>query len=500
MGELELASGSVDLESAGGEVRLEASASVTAPGAGGGSRVSASGTFEPWTDTTAFDLEARVTRTSGFWSGVSAVLTGRGSGASPRSSTGDWRLTIPNQVLNGAPLEGRLDLRSEEGKGPWDLDFRYATGRATAAGSFDLAGDADPATGSTFSVVADHLRLDSLDVAGLLGDTVPSDVTGRITASARGPLAPLPELSMEMAFDRASWGGFQLPPGSGSASSSGESARLSFTGDGSGGFIDLLVALEELASVPRVEIRRGRFSRLNVLALTGAGPATDLSGELDGRYRGRTLVDGSGAVGLRLDSSSVASLGIGSGTAVVTLSEGTLDTEATVVLPEGRVVSNATALLASDGWSRIDLHRLDFRGVDVAALGGMATARSRLSGTVTGGASRDEAGGLTADARLSLDPSAFNDVAIEAGRGEAHLSEGRVTGDLSLDLDGGRIIGSGTADLEGSEEGNARVDVDFDLPELGRLVSLPIPAAAVGTARAQRGGGPGDPTSWAVQG
>ena len=274
LGELDLASGSVDLESAGGEVRLEASASVAAPGAGGGSRVSASGTFEPWTDTTAFDLEARVTRTSGFWSGVTAVLTGRGRGASPRSSTGDWRLTIPNQVLNGAALEGRLDLRSEEGKGPWDLDFRYATGRATAAGSFDLAGDADPATESTFSVVADHLRLDSLDVAGLLGDTVPSDVSGRITASAQGPLVPLPELSMEMVFDRASWGGFQLPPGRGSASSSGESALLSFTGDGRGGFIDLLVALEELASVPRARDPAGPL-------LPSERPGTDRCGPSD---------------------------------------------------------------------------------------------------------------------------------------------------------------------------------------------------------------------------
>ena len=320
-----------------------------------------------------------------------------------------------------------------------------ANGRLTLPeGQLSAAGSLQRDESEAFAL--DRLQLEAVDLAALAGDPTGSRVSGTVQASGRGYSAEPLRLNASATLSDSHYGPHRL---------SSLSARGTLT-DGTlnaqtdlvlnDGSWSLAVTGQPLAAPLTLRLTEGRFRDVDIGPfLQDTTQSSDLNGSFQGQLAGTTPAALRLTAAMTLDSSRVNRQTIDDGTLQLRLRDGSLTTDGTVTLPEGR----ATWAAAARPFDAVPSYQLTdgtFDALDVGALAGLSGVRTALSGQLTAEGRGVAPSSLSLDADLRLRPSTLNDASLSRGQLSMGVAEGNATADGTLSLAGGTVRLSGRVD------------------------------------------------------
>ncbi len=351
----------------------------------------------------------------------------------------DGRLMLRPSRLNRAALDGgRLTIHLRGDTLRFALEAELAGGRLQGRGRW--------AGASTPSYEVQSFVLEQIDVAALLGDTLPSVVSGRLRLRGSGMAPEAMRLEAALELDSLVYGPYRLAPVRLPVRMDrGRLTAMPELGLGKGRMAFRLRG-RPMARRPRWQIDRGRLERVNLAAVM-PGWSSRLNGSFEGFYRGAALADAEAEISLQLADSRINAQTLEAATLVATLRRGLLTLAARASWPDGvlQLDARADSLAATPVYT---VERLVFRGVDLAAWIGQPQPRTRLNGVLTLHGRGTEPRTMQFAARLRLDASRVNDrpvsgqfrVAAVAGRwqlgGQMGVADGQARFAARLLLDG----------------------------------------------------------------
>ncbi len=432
---------------------------------GEGIRAELSGTARPLDSIPAYDLSGPVEATipgdsvaRGRAEG-SVSLRGRGTAPATASARVELRLSV---------LEvGRARADSAYLEAALDSGRAVVRIRAGDGGTGVLRANADASVTAPFTFELRDMVAENLDVAAMLGDSVPSRLDARL--HGRGRLDSTDELEFEIdgRMD-GRFGPVQLDTaildGSLREGRLAGSVRLL----SSAGRLSMDLEGRPLDSVPTLQIHHLTFDSLQLAALTAdtSGTlSTRLSGTGEGHVRGFSPKAMEVAAELTLDSSRVGNQSLSGGSGKVEMSVGRM----TVSLDLAEADSGGVRLRASarpfEARPEVDVDTLALRGVHVGAW--FPTLVPGWLGPLTGAASGRVAGrdlaSMVGEVTVRLDSTTLAGRPVRQGGLEARIAEGRLTAESRLSQAGAQATLHATASLADSVPSytlTARVQTD----------------------------------------
>lgn len=308
----------------------------------------------------------------------------------------DGQLTLQPSRLNRAVIEeGRLAVQVHGDTLRLDLNAQLAGGRIRGRGQ--LHRSAIP------SYEVPDLLLEQIDVAALLGDTLPSMVSGRFRLRGKGTALETLHLEAALELDSLLYGPYRLAP-----------VRVPVQMDHGWLTATPEIGLETgrvvfrlrgrpLLRRPYWQIDQGRLERVNLKAITPAWTSL-LNGTFEGFFQGATLDDAEARMVLSLQDSRLNAQALDAALLEATLRRRLLTLRVQANWPEGflQLSARADSLTARPVYA---VERLVFRGVDLAAWTGSSRPRTRLNGMLTLHGQGTDPRAMQLTARFRLDAS-----------------------------------------------------------------------------------------------
>lgn len=484
---------SIGLEStwAAGEATIEFRA------AGDGLRADLSGQARPMDDVPSFDLGGPISvklplsseppdsveppRDSATPTRLAGSVSIRGSGISPDSASASLEMTLSTVTIGPADFgSARLVAQLDSGRIVARLDAEDATdGTLTADGTVVLG---TPTTFRLSDVVARDL-----DVAGLIGDTVPSRLNAQVTGSGTVGDPMETRLTADVTLRDARYGSLRVDTTALNATLDG--GRLRGTGRvrSTAGRFDFEIDGRPLGEVPTVDDMRVDFAELDLGALAGdsAGMiSTSVTGSLTGGFRGASPDDLVVDLEFRADSSRVGRQPITRAGGSVALDGGRVDLRAQVTLPDSGRIDVAATARPFDDRPTARLRDLTFRALDPTAFVGGPVGSpaddppvsASLSGAASGQLEGSDPGTMLAAVSIDLDASRVGREPVREGRVEMRISEGRVQSEARFDFASGTLTADGSMDV-GAEVPEYALTARITAGRLDRLLGADSTAA-----------------------
>jgi len=293
----------------------------------------------------------------------------------------------------------------------------------------------------------ERLRLDSVDVASLVGDTTDSRITGKVQATGTGFDPATMRLDGTLDVAPSHYGHYRIASLTGTAGLSAGRFTADTEATLSGSEWSFSVRGRPFDETPTYEITDGRFKDVDVGALL---PNTVHSSRLTGTFRAEAVGVSPSAMelnaSLTLDSSRVNRQSIDEGSLTATLRNEQVRVNTQLSTPDGQVQLNGTARPFASV-PTYELTNGTFSALDVGALAGQTNVRTSLAGQVSLQGRGMRASSLSADATLTLEGSSINDAAIPGGQFTFSVADGRTSTEGTLSIgEEGRIDLNGHVD------------------------------------------------------
>ena len=384
-------------------------------------------------------------------------LAGRGLTPETHSLDASARLT-PSRLGRQSIPEARLQARLRPDSLTFDGTMRLPDGRLSARGRADLR--------PPYPFAVDTLRMESVHLASLAGDTTASSMTASARLRGRGRSADDLQLTADLRVDEGRYGSIRITDGEARTTLADGRLDASLRALLNGGRWSLEAEAQPFADVLTARIRNGRFTGVDPGAFAAAPPEespstrrTSLNGSFEGSLRGTTPAALQADLAVRLDTSRIEAQPVRSGSLDVSLAGGQLDARTSLTLPDG-AATLAAAGRPFDDVPAFELTEGSFRNLDVGALGGLSGQTTSLTGQLTGEASGADWSTARGSLRVDLGPSRINRARLATGRlsftaedGRARLSgsvDARTSGRLRLDGSIADLDATPTYELTGS--------------------------------------------------
>ncbi|HET6569217.1 MAG TPA: translocation/assembly module TamB domain-containing protein [Rhodothermales bacterium] len=386
-------------------------------------------------------------------------FSGRGLSLEDLTVQGQFMLSpsrINQQYINNASLTVNLQDESMA----FNVRLDTPQGNTRLAGSADLGGNVP-----TYRIREG--RFENINIGAFTGDeNLQTNLTGTVMLQGRGlhPSTATASGRISLAASRIN----QQPIDAATLTGDLRNGRLTFNLN-----LDLPAGSTRLAGNAQLlsrpftyEVTTGTFSGLNLGALMNNPHLdTDLNGQI-ARLHGRGVNPGEMDLSaqVRLDSSRINQQQINSATADLTLTNGRLAYDASLVVPEGetQLAGTAQPFLETPTYA---VEQGSFQNLNVGALLGLDNLQTSLTGDVTLRGQGFDPETLFLEANLDLDPSQINSGEITTGNVHALLQNGLVN--LHADL----ILPEGRAQVQGTVRPFRELPT-YDLAGTLRNVSL----------------------------
>jgi len=387
----------------------------------------------------------------------------------------DATVRLAPSRLGRQPLDGgTITLSTGPDRAQLNGTITFPRGRLRAAGTVHLDGSE--------RFVLDPLRLDSVDVAALAGDTTTGHMTGTARAEGQGFSPSTTRLNATFDVQEARYPPYRVVALTGQANLKEGRLTAEMQATLNGGDWSIAAAGRPFADVPVLDVEKGRFQNVDI------GPFlqdTTQSSRLSGTFRGR--MEGTTPSTLRLGASVTVDSGrvnrqrLDGATLAAQLREGQLTAEGTIDTPEGGAQVAATAR-PFDAAPTYRLTEGTFEDLDVGCLGALSGLRTSLSGRLTLEGRGESVSSLVLDGALTLDASTINDAPLSQGQLAVEMADGRVRTDGSFALAGGHLrVGGHVDSLTATPSYDIRVEAgSLDVAALAGRDSL---SAQIGTVR-----------------
>ncbi len=385
-------------------------------------------------------------------SNLQGVLRISGEGFSAETANATAMLDLGRGHWNEVPLEGGLlNARLKASRITADLGLRVGGGAVSARGNLALG------ERPTYSIQS--MSLDSLPVAALIGDTLRSSVSGRLSGSGTGLEIPTMVLQASIELSESRYGDTEIRSARSEIRLQRETVQAAGRAEVRGGIATFDITGRPFATNPRYEIGELSFRSVDIAALTGKSAwVTDLTGRLTGEIR---VADGesSGSLSVVLDTSRVNDQTITSARLDGTLGQGRLAGVFDLATPRGRLsaAADATPFDVTPSYRFTDG---TFEDIDVGAFLGRDKLDTRLNGTFGLSLSGLDPETLTADGRFEIQRSRFNGENIETGRLSIAADSGIYSAEGAFELTDATLDMSGSADLNDAEPFEIRGSID----------------------------------------
>lgn len=440
-----------------------------------GTTLTADGSVRPFADTLAVDLRTRFAgldlgRLAGdttLQSRLGGTLRLEGAGTDLATARMDATLAFDTaSALNDYRIgDGRLTARLRDGQLAFDGRLR-----SPRQGGLSLAGTVAGLADATLRYRLDPLRLDSLDLAALAGDTTQSRLTGQLTLQGAGTDPQTMTLDpLRVVVEQGLFGAYVIE----SADLRGalRGGRLSASGEAAlaeAGTFALTASARPFDDPLTFAVTEGRFRHVDVGALMqDSTQYSDLSGTFSLQGRGTDPQTMRLVLDVALDSSQVNRQPIDVAALQAELQGGALDVDLALGVPggttrlagSGRPFDEAPSFALREG-------RLEH--LDVGALAGLPTLETDLNGTVALDLEGIAPGAMRLDARLNLEPSRINQAMLRRGSLRADAQDSTLRLDGALQFAQGQVTVDGLARL-GAEPPTYRATFDADRVDLAAL-------------------------------
>jgi translocation and assembly module TamB len=346
-----------------------------------------------------------------------------------------------------------------------------AEGTLSDGGRLDLDATVTPALDGpvTYRVDADVQRLDPSLFTG--PSATPTRISASLTADLSGPsLDALGGTLRAEVFDTR-FGDYAPDRTTLTAQVDSGLARVDVQTGLRGARLAANGTLRPFAEVPTYDLR-GRLADVDLGAFVD-DPAQ--SSDLDASFvlsgRGFSLSEADTRFTLTLDPSRINQYRLDGGTLAAAYADSTLDLDAKMQIPEGRIAAAGQVRLGDVLRYRIDRGRID--NLDVAALMG-DTTRSRLTGTFALRGQGTDPATLRLDSlRLRLEDSVYGPYRLRRAEAMTTLARGRLDLRTTGALDGGAFDLTATARPFAAVPTYEITDGRFEGVHLGTLTQNP---------------------------
>jgi len=381
-----------------------------------------------------------------------------GRGSSLAALVGRAELVVDMARVNRTSVEGLVvTAESRQGQASFSLEGAVGGGRISARGGMDLLERSSQLL---------EARLDGVDVAALVGDSVPSAVSATASGSLES-LSPL-RASGSLRVLSAEYGAMRLDSALVVAEQrrgvTGLRLEAAFPDSGR---VRMVGRFDDTQGAGRIKVDSLRFAHLDFRGILGGGeganvPATDLTGAgvadlvaVPGRWEGRAS--------LELAPSRVGAQAVEEGLVTLALAGAGGDLGVDVRTPGGGFMAEARV----EGLGTLPsvvVQEARFLAVDVGAILGRDDLDILLSGQLEGrmeGTGREE---MVGSGRLALEDSRVASVPVETATLEIQVAGGQMEGTLVGRAAGGSARAEGRAELAGIPDGllEGRLWADVD--------------------------------------
>lgn len=327
------------------------------------------------------------------------------------------------------------------------LDTGHVAFRLDAGGASvgTVAASGSAAFGDAIEFRLDRAAVRDLDVAALLGDSVPSRVDADFTASGEVGAPERLRSDFTVAVRDGRYGPVRIDTGM--VAGRIADGRLAASGRVRSdlGGLDLELAGQPFRDVPEFEIRRGTFAALDLGVLSGdSALSTAIGGSLTGTVRGLDPAALALNLAVSLDTSRINALVIEAGDLGVSMRNGRIDLDADLALQDSGSLGADLGVEPLLDMPSVEIRSVSFRAFDPFRAAGATTATASLNGDITGRLTGFDPASMQAGGALRLDPSLINDESIEAGRVDWRIAGQRLTTKADIDLGSGSLNADAT--------------------------------------------------------
>jgi translocation and assembly module TamB len=403
-------------------------------------------------------------------SDLSGTLRMAGVGTSLDSARTDLRLDLdPSRLGRYRVVDGLITARLVEG------DLRFGGQITTPEGLIAATGDARNLGGRTPAYRITDGRLENFDVAAFTGQSVPSRVNATFTIQGAGFDPERMNLRLEGTVGNSTYGEYAIERADVSLIADGgfDPATMRLDADGTlGGFmfdrhrvegasftaslragrlaldaqartsfggLDMALAGRPFAGSETLEITRGRFTNLNVGALTGnPDQSSDLTGSVSGTVSGFDPATMTARLRVTLDPSVYNAQEIQRARADLRLAGGTLTFDVDASVPGGRTLLAGSAR----PFDAVVTYRVDegyVSNLNLQALLNDPALSTNLNGSIRLQGRGTDLKTLSLTADLDVGRSRYADVSVDSGRVRLRLDAGLADATLRLFGGGGRL-------------------------------------------------------------
>ena len=399
----------------------------------------------------------------------------------------DVSLTLDSSRVGVQRIEGgQATLALGPARATFDGALALPEGHVQAAGFAALDGS------EQFAL--ETARLDSFNVAALVGDTTNSRVTGTARVEGRGFAPETMRLDASVTLEDSHYGPYRLSTLATTAALT--EGRLTTTTEATlnGSEWTLEGRGRPFAPTPSFELRQGRFRNLDIgPLLQSASQSSRLHGTLRGTVRGFDPERMTVEAGLTLDSSRVNRQRIDAAVWRLQLQEAQLQTALSLDTPDGETQISATARPFAET-PTFEVTEGRFRNLNIGTLAGLPGLTTALSGSLALTGRGATATTLALDAGLSVAESRINDAVLSDGRLSVTTRQGRAEANGRFAIAGGTVEVSGTVDrLESTPTYTTQTTVDS--LDVGAFAGFDSLAASVQSLRWKLDGRGTDPST-----
>ena len=389
---------------------------------------------------------------------IRGLVRWEGRGSSLDSLLARAELRIDTAEVNRTFVEGLVVVAETRlGQATVSLEGGVAGGQISARGRMDLG---------QLSGELLEARLEGVDVAALLGDSVPSAVS----ADASGRLDSLSPLraSGSLRVHSAEYGEMRLDSALVTADQRGGATELRLEAAfPDSGQVSLAGRFDSSEEPARLQVDSLRFAHLDLPAILGGVdatglPSTDLSGTGSADLAAAQGV-WEGVVSVELASSRVGVQPVEAGLFTAELTGSAAGVDLDIRLPDGAITVEAR-VEGLGSLPEVIVPEARFLAVDVGALLGREDLDFLLSGRFEGRLQGNRLEEMVGSGVLELEESRLAAVPVEAASLEILVAGGRTEVVLVGRVAGGGVRAEAKSDLTGSvpEELNAEAWIEAD--------------------------------------
>lgn len=396
-----------------------------------------------------------------------------GSGIAPDGIRADAAIALARVTLMSArPGTGRITANVDSGRVAWTLHLDdIASGSVAANGSVSL--------GAPTAFRIDRGSIRELDIAAILGDSLPSLLDASFSASGALGSPGTTRSDLRIAVRNGRYGALVIDTTVIDASLGDGRLAAEGRARSNAGRIDFVLGARPFAEVPEWTVDRLTFSHVDAGATRpDSAFSTDLSGSARGTGRGASLDGLELDFRVTLDSSRINRQSVPGGTARVGLRAGRSDLSARLALADSGTFDLEITGRPFVDQPSFEIGRAEFHSLDPFAIGGIAGRTASITGRLAGSIEGLDPATMVSTGELRLDASRIGSQPIAGGHARWDLRGAALTADTDVDLGDGRVTADATVGFADPEpEYEIRGSLRSDRP--GRLAGIDTLAGSV---------------------